>query len=148
MSIQEIILKIKRGSLQSKNLVRGLFFPKKGSFLAVFFEISIIILVAISSFLLGRLSAISRNIASPDHDIEIIYPPLVPIDIPRYQASTTQSTLSSQTAKGAFVASKTGKVYYPIDCKSSNRIHEENRVFFSTEKEAQISGYTRSKMCP
>lgn len=46
-----------------------------------------------------------------------------------------------------FVASKNGTKYYPSNCKSANRIKEENRVYFKTEQEAQSSGYERTSTC-
>ena len=47
----------------------------------------------------------------------------------------------------AFVASKTGKKYYPAGCAGINRIKPENRVYFSSEKDAQEKGYTRTATC-
>lgn len=46
-----------------------------------------------------------------------------------------------------FVASKSGEKYYPIDCGSVSRIKEENKIFFTTEQEAQAKGYERSTTC-
>lgn len=41
-----------------------------------------------------------------------------------------------------FVASKTGKKYYPADSAAADKIKEENRVTFATEKEAEEAGYS------
>lgn len=43
---------------------------------------------------------------------------------------------------GAFVASKTGKKYYPADSAQGKKIKEENRVYFGTEKEAEAAGFS------
>src|SRR3990170_930190 len=55
--------------------------------------------------------------------------------------------LFAQTAqtKGEYVASKNGKTYYKITC--SNRIKEENKIYFQSESDAQKSGFTPSKTC-
>ncbi|MEK7453194.1 MAG: hypothetical protein AAB614_03090 [Patescibacteria group bacterium] len=44
-----------------------------------------------------------------------------------------------------FVASKNGKTYYRISC--SNRIKDENKIYFETEENAKKSGLIRSKTC-
>jgi len=41
-----------------------------------------------------------------------------------------------------FVASKTGKKYYPADSTQGKKIKEENRIEFSSEKEAEEAGYS------
>lgn len=46
-----------------------------------------------------------------------------------------------------FVASHSGKVYYPKDCKGYSRIKEENRVWFKNEILAKASGYSLAKNC-
>lgn len=47
-----------------------------------------------------------------------------------------------KASESAFVASKTGKKYYPADSAQAEKIAEENRVTFATEKEAEDAGYT------
>lgn len=49
---------------------------------------------------------------------------------------------SGQQNSGAWIASKTGKKYYPADSTAAAKIKEENRVTFATEEEAQAAGYT------
>ena len=46
---------------------------------------------------------------------------------------------SSKVRKG-FVASKTGKKYYPTGSAAAEKIKEENRVMFATEEEAKAAG--------
>ncbi|MBI2117678.1 S1 RNA-binding domain-containing protein, partial [Candidatus Peregrinibacteria bacterium] len=45
-------------------------------------------------------------------------------------------------ASGTWVASKTGKKYYPADSTATKKIKEENRVYFATEDEAKTAGYS------
>lgn len=47
-----------------------------------------------------------------------------------------------EKTEGAFVASSSGKKYYPADSKQGQNIKEDNRVYFSTEKEAEAAGYS------
>ena len=46
-----------------------------------------------------------------------------------------------------FYASKNGTNYYTRDCTAGNRILDENRVYFTTSKEAEDVGYVFSKQC-
>ena len=46
-----------------------------------------------------------------------------------------------------FTASINGAKYYPVGCKSANRIKEENRIWFASEQEAREMGYTPSSQC-
>lgn len=39
------------------------------------------------------------------------------------------------------------KIYGRLDCWSGKRMHRKNRVFFSTEAEAQAAGYRPCKHC-
>lgn len=55
-------------------------------------------------------------------------------------------TIATQNEKN-FVASKTGTKYYPPDCGTANRIKEENKIYFSTEQEAQEKGFERTSTC-
>lgn len=43
---------------------------------------------------------------------------------------------------GSFVASKTGKKYYPTDAAAAKKIKEENRVYFATDEAAKAAGYS------
>lgn len=50
-------------------------------------------------------------------------------------------------ADGAYVAGKTGSVYYSKLCKGWSRIGKNNRVWFNTKEEAEAAGYARAKNC-
>jgi hypothetical protein len=60
--------------------------------------------------------------------------------------TTMLQTIQITDAK-SFVASKTGTKYYPAGCGGISRIKEENKVYFTTEKDAQDKGYTRTDTC-
>lgn len=42
-----------------------------------------------------------------------------------------------------FVASKRGKKYYPVFSSAGENISPQNRIYFSSEAEAEKSGYVR-----
>jgi len=46
------------------------------------------------------------------------------------------------SSDGGFVASKTGKKYYPAGSAQGKKIKKENRVEFASEKEAEDAGYS------
>lgn len=54
---------------------------------------------------------------------------------------------STPSTQGAFVASKNGTKYYPVGCSGANRIKEENKVYFTTSKEAESAGYGKAANC-
>ena len=58
-------------------------------------------------------------------------------------AKTEQMAIEVEgDTEGAFVASKTGKKYYDAESAAGQKIKEENRVYFATEKEAEAAGYS------
>src|SRR3989338_1722859 len=101
---------------------------------------AIIILVAVISFGLGRLSKIREEktpITIENAEIGESKPLLT---------SNVDKTNSSATSK-IFVASRNGKKYYYAWCESANVIKEQNRVWFSTQAEAEKAGYQPAANC-
>lgn len=92
--------------------------------------IAVIILTGTASFGLGRMSAIENETGG---QVSIIVPDLEALDI--------------DESAFAYTASKNGTRYYPIGCKSAERIKDENKVYFMTEEEAQDTGLTRAAGC-
>jgi hypothetical protein len=142
MSIQDIILKIKGVGEHAS-------FRKSIGILGIILAGSLLLSTV---FILGRISgALSTQKESP---VEIIYPPLPnPLKskcITKEVMSSISKAPSQNTSsdhQGDFAGSKTGKTYYPISCKSLNRIKNENRVYFTTQAEAKSAGYSASKAC-
>lgn len=54
---------------------------------------------------------------------------------------------TDKVGEKVYVASKNGKLYYPINCSGAKRIKEENKVWFATNIDAEKSGYTISSSC-
>ncbi|MES2930195.1 MAG: hypothetical protein V4665_00205 [Patescibacteria group bacterium] len=110
----------------------------------------VILGVAVSSFGLGRLSV--GNKAQADDSIIITKSP-VPNEKAGQGTGQTRPRIASQdmprapTGQKNFVASKNGKLYYRKGCKAANRIKSENEVWFSSESDAEKSGYKPSSSC-
>ena len=111
------------------------------------YVILLIVLVAGSSFGLGRLS----NKDGSQEPIKIIFPDGNSLSANTYQSAqnSPQKTSPSvaNSAPKAYVASQKGKKYYPINCSAASNLKEDNKVFFSTETEAESAGYTKSSSC-
>lgn len=59
----------------------------------------------------------------------------------RSSAEPAPSDGEKAIAAKNFVASKTGKKYYPSSSATAKKIKEENRVYFTTKEEAEKAGY-------
>lgn len=105
----------------------------------------IIVGVGIGSFALGRLSIINRDLnknsdisASGIHSQNILV---------NQRNDKEEVLIEESTKEKKYVASKNGKMYYPLGCGASKRIKTENEVWFNSEIEAEKSGYTKSSLC-
>ena len=103
---------------------------------------AVIILTAVISFGLGRLSKI-REEKTP-----------ITIENVKENAETSESKplLTSNVDSGIkadkiFVASRNGKKYYYAWCESAKTIKEQNRIWFSTQAEAEKAGYQPAANC-
>ncbi len=63
------------------------------------------------------------------------------------QSSQENKAQNPPVGAGAFVASKKGKKYYPIDCPSAKALSESNRIYFQTANDAESKGYTLATSC-
>ncbi len=57
-------------------------------------------------------------------------------------SKTQQQPSPAAGGAGGYVASKTGKKYYPADSAAGQKIKEENRITFATAEEAEKAGYS------
>ncbi len=125
-----------------KDKIKGLAYPDKSLILQAF----IVILVAVGSFGLGRLTYSSPksekvaiiNLDSTKGDKVTYY---------KKSSPTKEVAPTSNTTTGVYVASKNGKLYYRVGCGASSRIKEENKIFFNTEQEARDAGLQGSDSC-
>ena len=124
---------------------------------------AIIILTAVISFGLGRLSKIreektpitienvkentetgeSKSLSTSNVDKNIDKTNGAGIML-EHNSSTISNFPSSSKI---FVASRNGKKYYYAWCESANVIKEQNRVWFSTQAEAEKAGYQPAANC-
>ena len=93
----------------------------------------VIILVALISFGLGRLSKIGES--------------RVPITIENLSTTTPTEKITDNKIMGNFVASKNGTKYHYPWCSGAQSIKEENKIWFSTAEEAQKAGYQPASNC-
>ncbi len=120
-----------------------------------YLEVGVILLVGIGSFGLGRLSVTNNtNIDTVKNSGVVVLSQNqhVQTTTPKKSISPsiieqTSDSVTADTPRGAFVASRSGKKYYPVDCGSANRIKSENKVYFDTEEEAEARGLTRTETC-
>lgn len=109
---------------------------------------AILILIGLTAFGLGRLSALHDQrqgllIHLPDGTTETAA---------AYLASAPKAVTPAPAAPvaetGAFVASKSGTKYYLPSCSGATRIKDENKVWFATAAEATAAGYSPAANCP
>ncbi len=96
------------------------------------FLIVVIILVAITGFALGRISAIKEE--------------KFPIQISA-EAKPPLGGLASKSV-GELIGSKNGTVYHLLSCPGAKSIKEENKIYFNSKEEAQKAGYRLAANCP
>ncbi len=103
---------------------------------------SVIIMVALIGFGLGRLSKIREQ--------------KTPITIENLGASTetgfrvapaAETQFQNTQEKGTVVVSKNGTKYHYPWCSGAQSINEENKIWFSSEHEAREAGYTPASNC-
>lgn len=122
------------------------------------FVVGVILLAAMGSFLLGRLSVLDTKQAKE-------------LKIMQTEASVVRSNAPSQgdaqqktsgidagnavdsmgavspSVLGMYVGSKSGTTYYLPWCGGVKRIHEENKVWFKDKADATSKGYKPSSTC-
>ena len=92
--------------------------------------ITIVFLVALASFGLGRLSALED--ARP------------PVSIVQTPSAAKPATLFMG---GLILASRTGNAYYYPWCAGAGKIAPSNQVWFPSEDAARAAGYAPAKNC-
>jgi hypothetical protein len=114
-----------------------------------FYYGALIVLVAVCSFGLGKIS--NTAFISPT------MPPAEAITSHQAQVSFSQEKtpikpiLEEKTVPASdpnsFVASKNGTKYHRATCPGAKQIKEENKIYFGTQDEAQAAGYTKAANC-
>lgn len=105
---------------------------------------AVVVLVGLTAFGLGRLSAIEGQRGTLK-----VYQSGVQAASAVLGASTASSPkASASTGEGVYVASKNGSKYYLPSCSGAKRINEENKIWFPTKEAAEASGYGPAANCP
>lgn len=92
--------------------------------------ILIVLLVALASFGLGRLSV-----------LETVRPPISIMNAPALAEPRGMHT------GGLIVASRTGGAYHFPWCASAANIAPQNKIWFASEEKARAAGYSPAKNC-
>lgn len=100
------------------------------------------IIIAFTSFGLGKLSVLESGAQG-----SIVYMQATGTAERLSISSSTIAGRQNNETAGQYVASKSGKKYYPVGCSGINRIKEENRIYFDSKEEAEASGRTVSDIC-
>lgn len=113
------------------------------------FLIFLIVLIALLSFQLGRISKLaSQPIRIEKASIQEIFQPDANV---RINANDTNSIENRGVERIDFrvVASKksTSGKYHFLWCPGAKQIKEENKIFFNSEKEAISAGYSLAGNC-
>ncbi|MEK9148267.1 MAG: Ada metal-binding domain-containing protein [Patescibacteria group bacterium] len=106
---------------------------------------SLVFLVSVASFGLGRLS--------------VIWPEKEPIRIENQElgimnqesgsniSNPNSSSVIPNSTAGRFVASRNGSAYHLPECPGAKQIKEENKIWFATAEEARAAGYKPAGNC-
>ncbi|MBI2096103.1 MAG: hypothetical protein HYT43_00485 [Candidatus Taylorbacteria bacterium] len=103
------------------------------------FTVLIIILVALGSFGLGRLSMIEFR----DSPLSIT----ANSEALSAKSLTEDLTRRIETQSGAVLGSKNSKKYHFPWCGGAARLNEKNKVWFSSIEEAKAAGYSPAANC-
>ncbi len=118
-----------------------------------FYMASLLVLVGISSFGLGRLSVApeagiaAATVSSALSSEQGLQKAVVNTEIATNSATVTERTeVSNQVLP--FVASKSGTKYHKVTCPGAKQIKVDNKIYFATPTEAKAAGYTPAANCP
>ncbi len=95
-----------------------------------------------------KIEAQVINIDVDERRIGLSIKALKPVDkatlerIKREREEEEARKKEEEAMKAMFVASKTGKKYYPVDFAAAKKIKEENRVTFRSAEDAEKAGYS------
>jgi hypothetical protein len=128
------------------------FLTKNYHFIVLLFVAVLVTLSFYAGFLEGKASGNESVMLSCNDEVlkTVTIPTAVlsgrSIDKTDLTASSTPIQENSEgAAKGTYVGSKNGTKYYLPNCATVKRIKPENYVWFQTEADAQLQGYSAGK---
>lgn len=113
----------------------------------------LLVVVALVSFVLGRLSVSEQGVAVtsaiPTHNPNPALPHLTTASSTATSSGieNVAEAIESTPREAGYVASKNGTKYHLPWCGSANQIKEENKIWFATKAEAEKAGYTPAANC-
>lgn len=136
MSIQDISIKI-------NHKIR-----KNRAFYSDLVVISIVFIVGVGGYLLGRQSVLGENRQSEEPEIKIHTEslearPLSALD----QTDREGESVAATEDNGQVIASKNGTKYHYPWCSGATRMKEENKLYFNSIEEARAAGYEPAGNC-
>jgi len=135
MSIPEIVSYDKDGKIERFPLFQKLFLSL------------VIILVAMFSFGIGRLSVVSdREPIRVEYDPSLVQGEALNSSTSQVDKSQTASVIQA-VEKTEVIASKNGSRYHYPHCGGAKQIKEENKITFATPVAAEAAGYTLAANC-
>ncbi|TSC76736.1 MAG: hypothetical protein G01um101433_704 [Parcubacteria group bacterium Gr01-1014_33] len=120
------------------------------------FTATVIFLVGMGGFGLGRLSAVlpekkEIRITNNESPEETSPDPTGQARSTNEEKGVTAASVRNESAlliKGKFVASKSGTAYHFPWCPGALKIKDENKIWFETKEEAEKKGYKPAGNCP
>ena len=112
-----------------------------------YFLILVIILTALLSFGLGKLSVVGEK-----QGITVEYDPTLteaqaPVGNREQSASALNSLPASEPNQTEVITSKNGSKYHYSHCPGAKQITEKNKLIFASPAAAEASGYTLAANC-
>ena len=106
----------------------------------------LIVLIAIVSFGLGRLSG-AQNSPYFDENRSIVLQAGAAGAMAASTSPYENSAVDTKEGEGMYVGSRNGTKYHLPWCPGASQIKEANKVFFSSKNEAEEAGYTPASNC-
>lgn len=120
-----------------------------------YFVPTVIILVAIIGFCLGRVSGLEEkreavrvlNNSFPTPVNNPLNPPYIKGETESKNVSSGEVKGVSTDSSGSVVASKNGTKYHYPWCAGAKQISQKNKITFNSTEEARKAGYTPASNC-
>lgn len=102
----------------------------------------VLVLCVSTSFGLGRITVLyDKKPVTIENNAEIAKAVLKQPD------PSPTSSAPAIPAQAKFVASNSGKKYYPLGCLYASRISDAKKIYFISEEEATSQGFEKSTVC-
>jgi Metal binding domain of Ada len=116
------------------------------------FQAILLVMVAITSFGLGRQSVLEGDVKSVgispvSSSVEVPETSTL-APVPMIATSSSEQKVVAGVIDGVVVASKSGSKYHLPTCAGAKTIKPENLISFTSREEAEAAGYAPAANCP